>query len=59
MVGGSVASKKPKLKELRLVLRDVKMVKADGILIGHVKRGGRKYRTIMVPLDGLKEAKEN
>lgn len=52
-------TKKPKPKELRLSLRDVKMVRADGILIGHVKHGGKRYRTIMVPLDGLKEVKED
>ena len=52
-----MATKKPKKpKKRRMTVDDVQMVKADGVLRGTVKRGGKKYLTIMIPLDGVKEA---
>lgn len=54
-----MTAKKPKPKELRLSLKDVKMVKADGVLIGDARYKGRKYRTVLIPLDRLQEAKED
>lgn len=41
-----------------MTVDDVQMLKADGVLRGTVKRRGKKYLTIMIPLDGVKEAKE-